>query len=41
MKRNKLGDSLLKVHGCQKMPKSITSGKLLIFSVSIKFYERL
>ena len=41
MKRNKLGDSLLKVHGALKMPYSITSGKLLIFGVSITSYKRI
>ena len=38
MKRNKLGDSLLKVHGALKMPESITLGILVIFSVAISFY---
>ena len=40
MKRNKLGDSLLKVHRALKMLCSITR-KLLIVSVSINFYRRL
>ena len=41
MKRNKQGDSLLKVHGALKMLHSITLGKLLTVSFSVSFYRRL